>query len=161
MISTLISTIGVAGIGSVLKIVAGLLSSWQQAKADAKRLDTELEIAREQSRTSLQIQREQAVFGDSVAGAFNRWTRRGIAWMLVGTMCYIAWYSVRFPADVLTTISEPASPDVHSLLWGLVSWGGNEEPRTVDVTLGHIVILFTHMCFMCVGFYFTPDVSKR
>jgi hypothetical protein len=83
LVTMLLSTLGATGMGSILKILGGLV----QSISDANEQKAKREMARDLAMSSADIKFQQAVFGnasDPEANLFTRATRRLIA--LIGML---------------------------------------------------------------------------
>ena len=85
LVTMLLSTLGATGMGSLLKILGGLI----QSISDGNEAKQKREMARDLAMSNSDIKFQQAVFGnnaDPESNLFTRATRRLIA--LIGTVSY-------------------------------------------------------------------------
>ena len=157
LITMLLSTLGATGMGSMLKILGGIVQSANDAKeAKAKR-----ELIRDMSMAKADAKFQQAVFGemDKDTSLFARATRRLIA--LIG-MCNFATISILctlYPNITLITFTPPENKEAVSILWGLVKFPSGADITTA-ITTGHISLVAITTLGAIIGFYFTPG-GKR
>ena len=154
----LLSTLGATGMGSILKILGGLV----QSISDANEQKAKRELARDLAMSNQDIKFQKAVFGNSSdpqVGLFTRGTRRLIA--LIG-MCNFATISILctlFPGVELVTFTPPENKEAITILWGLVTMPSGADVTT-SITTGHISLVSIATLGAIVGFYFTPG-GKR
>ena len=158
LITMLLTTLGATGMGSMLKIVGGLVQSISdEREAKAKR-----EMARDLAMSNSDIKFQQAVFGnnsDPESNLFTRGTRRIIA--LIG-MCNFATVSILctlYPGVELVTFTPPENKEAIKVLWGLVTFPSGADVTTA-ITTGHISLVSVATLGAIIGFYFTPGGRK-
>ena len=157
LVTMLLTTLGATGMGSILKIVGGIIQSINDAKeAKAKR-----ELIRDMSMSNANVEFQKAVFGeiDKDTSVFARATRRLIA--LIG-MCNFAVISILctlYPGVELITFTPPENKESVSILWGLIKFPSGADITTA-ITTGHISLVSIATLGAIVGFYFTPG-GKR
>ena len=145
LLISLFSAAGSAGLGSVLKLVAGAL---------AGRRENKLATIAATNGTAVAF---QSIFGtgENAMSKESAMTRRIIAIMLVGTMCAIGILCVLDPAKDFVTCLMPEMKDGFSLLFGIIKFPSSKEV-TVTLTMGHLALTFMNIGALSVGFYFTP-----
>jgi hypothetical protein len=152
LVTMLLSTLGATGMGSILKILGGLVQSISDGnEAKAKR-----EMARDLAMSNSDIEFQKAVFGnasDPEANLFTRATRRLIA--LIGMLNFATIY----PGVELITFTPPENKEAIRILWGLFTIPSGGE-ITSSITTGHISLVSIATLGAIVGFYFTPG-GKR
>jgi hypothetical protein len=158
LITMLISTLGAAGMGSILKMAGGLVASIAEQKAAAEKRELVRELAISNANAELQ----KNLFGepDKESSMFTRATRRIIA--LIG-MCNFFVISVLctiWPTVPLVTFTPPESKDSLKILWGLISFPASEEV-TSTITTGHISLISVATLAAITGFYFTPSAGRK
>ncbi len=155
LITMLVSTMGATGMGSLLKIVGGLVDKWASAsEAREKR-----ELARELQLRDADIEFQKAVFGDSEAGTYARGTRRILALIGMLNLATISILCTLFPSVHLITFTPPANRANIKILWGLFDFP-LDSATTVVVTTGHMALATVTILAAIVGFYFTPGGKK-
>ena len=158
LITMLLSTLGATGMGSILKILGGLVQSISDAnEAKAKR-----EMARDLAMANTNAQFQKAVFGeatDKESSLFTRATRRLIALIGMLNFATISILCTLYPGIELITFTPPESKEAMSILWGLVKIPSGQE-ITSTITTGHISLVSIATLGAIVGFYFTPG-GKR
>ena len=158
LITMLLSTLGATGMGSILKILGGLVQSISDSnEAKAKR-----EMARDLAMANTNAQFQKAVFGeatDKESSLFTRATRRLIALIGMLNFATISILSTLYPGIELITFTPPESKEAMSILWGLVKIPSGQE-ITSTITTGHISLVSIATLGAIVGFYFTPG-GKR
>ena len=106
--------LGLAGSG-VAGSVFGLLSDSLQARADNKKLETQLEIQRRASEAN------QVLKYQEVSSKNSPWFSSAF-FTLVSTYCVCTVLCFLYPDVVIHTFNPDEQPKIISLLWGLFSW---------------------------------------
>tara|TARA_R110000772_G_scaffold60742_1_gene137068 strand:+ start:7545 stop:8030 length:486 start_codon:yes stop_codon:yes gene_type:complete len=158
LITMLLSTLGAAGMGSILKMAGGLVASIAEKKAAAEKRELVRELAISNANADLQ----KNLFGepDKQTGMFTRATRRIIA--LIG-MCNFFVISVLctiWPSVPIITFTPPESKESLSILWGFIKFPAGEEV-TSTITTGHITLISVATLAAIIGFYFTPSAGGK
>lgn len=153
LVTMLLSTLGATGMGSMLKIFAGIIQSVNESReAKGKR-----ELARDMAMSGSNLEFQKAVFGEvnEEASMFTRGTRRIIA--LIGMLNFftISVLCTIFPSVELITFTPPENKESLSILWGLVKLPSGAEVTTA-ITTGHIALVSIATLGAIIGFYFTP-----
>jgi len=157
LVTMLLTTLGATGMGSMLKIVGGIVQSANDAKeAKAKR-----ELIRDMSMSNANADFQKAVFGevDQDTSIFTRATRRLIA--LIGMLNFAAisiWCTI-YPGIDLVTFTPPENKENFEILWGLISFPSGTD-LTTSISTGHIALVAITTLGAIIGFYFTPG-GKR
>ena len=158
LITMLLTTLGATGMGSMLKIVGGLVQSISdEREAKAKR-----EMARDMAMSNADLKFQQAVFGsasDPEANLFTRATRRLIALIGMLNFATISILCTLYPSVELVTFTPPENKEAISIIWGLVKFPSGAD-ITTSITTGHISLVSIATLGAIVGFYFTPG-GKR
>jgi len=157
LITMLLSTLGATGMGSMLKILGGIVQSANDAKeAKAKR-----ELIRDMSLAKADVKFQQAVFGEANedTSIFTRATRRLIAFMGMLNFAIISILCTLYPNTTLITFTPPENKESINVLWGLLKFPSGEEVTTA-ITTGHISLVAITTLGAIIGFYFTPG-GKR
>lgn len=158
LITMLLSTLGATGMGSMLKIIGGLVQSFSdEREAKAKR-----EMARDLAMANTNAQFQKAVFGeatDKESSLFTRGTRRLIALIGMLNFATISILCTLYPSVELITFTPPENKESLSILWGLVKMPSGADVTTA-ITTGHISLVSIATLGAIVGFYFTPG-GKR
>ena len=133
--------------GGALKIIAGLVSGFLQQRREEKLLLLQADV-----------NRMKALYGGELKiNKFRDWTRRFLAIMITGTMCFLISYVVMFKSDLASTIQVPKTTSwLIKLLWG----GTDTGTLTISVTsllLLHFPNLVSGIC----GFYFTKILDEK
>jgi len=156
LFATLLSTLGATGMGSILKIVAGIIDS----RAAANEAREKREMLREAQSRELDIQWAATVFGaDTESQHYGRATRRIIAIIGVCIFGAIAIPCAFFPYAEIITFKLPEHTQPLRLLWGLITFPSGSDP-TVRITSGHLAIMALTQLGLIFGFYFTPGGRK-
>lgn len=153
------TTLGATGMGSILKMLSGYVSSIAAAKADA----ADRELVRELERSKLSAEIQAKIFGGDCPGAnFSRWTRRilaiivGLTFMICTILCAV------FPTIPLVTFATAAGgASSFSLLWGFITVPTVAAGATVVITTGHMLIVSFATISACFGFYFSPSFDRK
>jgi hypothetical protein len=157
LITMLLSTLGATGMGSTLKIIAGIFDRIGAAKESREKR----EILREMDLRKADVEFQKAVFGEANAdnSAFTRGTRRLIA--LIGMLNFfvISVLCTIWPGVELLTFNPPENKDYFSFLFGLIKIPMGSE-TVVAITTGHIALISITMLGAIIGFYFTPGGRK-
>ena len=153
LVTMLLSTLGATGMGSMLKIVAGIVQSINEGReAKSKR-----ELARDLSMANANVEFQKAIFGevDKDTSMFTRGTRRIIA--LIGMLNFfvISVLCTIYPSIELVTFTPPENKEAVSVLWGLVTFPSGAD-ITTSITTGHIALVSIATLGAIIGFYFTP-----
>jgi hypothetical protein len=158
LVTMLMTTLGATGMGSILKIVGGLV----QSIADANEQKAKRELARDLAMSNQDIKFQKAVFGsaaDPQVGMFTRGTRRLIALIGMLNFATISILCTLFPGVELVTFTPPENKEAISILWGFIKMPSGAEVTTA-ITTGHISLVSIATLGAIVGFYFTPG-GKR
>jgi len=157
LITMLLSTLGATGMGSTLKIIAGIFDRIGAAKESKEKR----EILREMDLRKADVEFQKAVFGEANNdnSAFTRGTRRLIA--LIGMLNFfvISVLCTIWPSVELLTFNPPENKDYFSFLFGLIKIPMGSE-TVVAITTGHIALISITMLGAIIGFYFTPGGRK-
>lgn len=156
LITMLVSTLGATGMGSILKISAGLIDRIGAAQeAKEKR-----ELIREMEMRKLDAEFQKAVFGgNDEAGMFVRATRRIIALIGMLNFAAVSILCTLHPSVELVTFVPPSNVAKFKLFWGLIDFPLNSG-ATVSITTGHIALTSVTILGAIIGFYFTPAGRK-
>lgn len=157
LITMLLTTLGATGMGSMLKIVAGAVQSFNDGKEHKARR----ELARDLAMSSSDLEFQKAVFGQAneETSAFTRGTRRLIAligmlnFFVISTLCTI------WPGVELITFTPPENKESFSFAWGLIKFPSGADVTTA-ITTGHISLVSIATLGAIIGFYFTPGGNK-
>ena len=158
LVTMLLSTLGATGMGSILKILGGLV----QSISDANEQKAKREMARDLAMSSADIKFQQAVFGnasDPEANLFTRATRRLIALIGMLNFATISILCTLYPGVELITFTPPENKEAIKILWGLFTIPSGAEVTT-SITTGHISLVSIATLGAIIGFYFTPG-GKR
>ena len=157
LITMLITTLGAAGMGSVLKVFAGIIDRI----GSAKEKNEQRELVRDLERTKLDVEVQKAIFaGNGENAKYSRGTRRimaiitGLTFSAVTLICTI-WPSV--PLVTWATSGGAVGASSFSLLWGLIAIPSALAGTTVVITTGHVVLLSMAIMGAVFGWYFTPS----
>jgi len=157
LVTMLLSTLGATGMGSMLKIVGGIVQSINDAKeAKAKR-----ELIRDMSMSNANVEFQKAVFGevDKDTSIFARATRRLIALIGMLNFATISIWCTLYPNIELITFTPPENKENWDILWGLISFPSGSD-LTTSISTGHIALVAITTLGAIIGFYFTPG-GKR
>lgn len=152
LITMLLSAVGPAGIGSGLKIFAGLIDSWSAASETREKR----ELVRELENKGVDNETLRIINGSDNGGRLNRRIAMSIG-MFTFAVCEIL--CVCFPSAELVTFNLPENLHGVSVLWGLASFPSSAA-ITVVVTTGHLALMGFQMMSLMFGFYFTPGGRK-
>lgn len=154
MLTSIASLLGSAALGAIIKIVAGFVLSWIQAKQREKEFQFRKDLA------FAKIRQENArLFEAGEERASTVWTRRILGWSMCWTLCFIAVLWSIYP-NVQLVRYIPSSDIKFSIIWGLVSWsipGGT----TIVVTTGSIVHDLLNLFALVITAYFTPGGGNK
>ena len=157
LITMLLTTLGATGMGSMLKMVAGVVDRIA-AGSEAKE---KRELLREMNLRGADIDFQKAVFGELNENTtkYVRTTRRIIA--LVGMLNFfvISVLCTIWPSVPIITFIPPLNKDGWSILWGLINIPATTD-ITVAITTGHISLVCVATLGAIIGFYFTPAGRK-
>uniref|UniRef100_A0A6M3JKH3 Uncharacterized protein n=1 Tax=viral metagenome TaxID=1070528 RepID=A0A6M3JKH3_9ZZZZ len=133
--------------GGALKIIAGIVSGYLQQRREEKLLLLNADVAR-----------MRALYGGELkVSKFRDWTRRFLAIMITGTMCFLVAYVVMFKSDLISTIQVPKTTSwIIKILWG----GTDSGTLTVSVT-SLLLIHFPQLVSGICGFYFTKILDEK
>ena len=88
--------------------------------------------------------------GEDKADAWSKFTRRALAFALVGTICFLViWHSVFRPDQVYTIIIDKNSAFIWSFFFDSTS------KTTIEVSAGSLIWNFVNFVEIITGFYFT------
>ena len=151
LLTMIFSTLGATGMGSVLKMLGGLVDRW----AAASETRAKNELLREVERSKIDVKWQESIFGNDEGGRFARGTRRIIAVIGMLNFATISILCTIWPSVPLITFTPPEQREGFSFLWGLVDFPSGSA-ATVVVTTGHLAITSLVTLGAIVGFYFTP-----
>ena len=158
LVTMLLSTLGATGMGSILKILGGLV----QSISDGNEAKQKREMARDLAMSQSDIEFQKAVFGnnsDPESNLFTRATRRLIALIGMLNFATISILCTLYPGVELITFTPPENKEAIRILWGLFTIPSGGE-ITSSITTGHISLVSIATLGAIVGFYFTPG-GKR
>ncbi len=158
LVTMLLSTLGATGMGSILKILGGLV----QSISDGNEAKQKREMARDLAMSQSDIEFQKAVFGnnsDPESNLFTRATRRLIALIGMLNFATISIICTIWPNVELVTFTPPENKESISILWGLAKFPSGAEVTT-SITTGHISLVSIATLGAIIGFYFTPG-GKR
>ena len=158
LVTMLLSTLGATGMGSILKIVGGLV----QSISDGNEAKQKRELARDMAMSNQDVKFQQAVFGnasDPETSLFTRATRRLIALIGMLNFATISILCTLYPGVELITFTPPENKEAVSILFGLVKFPSGADVTTA-ITTGHISLVSIATLGAIIGFYFTPG-GKR
>lgn len=153
LLLTLFTGGGAMGLGSIMKMVAGVFDS-RAAVAEAKE---HRKLLKDSENAANAIKFQQALTGDTEGGNYARHTRRFLALIGVSTLALCTIHCTLFPSEAFYTLESIASGEGvqhYSFLWGLVEIPGSDDP--IQLTLGHLAATNFIALNMILGFYFTP-----
>jgi hypothetical protein len=147
------STLGATGMGSLLKVGAGIIDRI----AGAKEAHEKREMIRDLERSKLDVEVQKMVFGDSSpeTSMFARQTRRILAVIGMINFFVISVLCTLFPSVELITFFPPVNKESLDFLWGMITIPLNLD-STVVITTGHITLVSIITLAAVIGFYFTP-----
>jgi hypothetical protein len=151
LVTTLVSTMGAAGMGSVLKIVAGAIDRF----AAAREMREKRKLAAEIGKGKIDVAFQEQVFGNNAGGMYARVTRRTLAIIGMLNLATISILCTIWPSVPLVTFIPPANQQNFTILWGLFKFP-LAEGATVVITTGHLALSTVTILAAIVGFYFTP-----
>ena len=157
LITMLLSTLGATGMGSTLKIIAGIFDRIGAAKESKEKR----EILREMDLRKADVEFQKAVFGEANNdnSAFTRGTRRLIALIGMLNFATVSILCTLYPTVELITFIPPEQAKEISILWGLYRMP-IDQGITTAITTGHISLVSITTLGAIIGFYFTPG-GKR
>ena len=158
LVTMLLSTLGATGMGSILKILGGLV----QSISDGNEAKQKREMARDLAMSQSDVEFQKAVFGnnsDPESNLFTRATRRLIALIGMLNFATISIICTIWPNVELVTFTPPENKESISILWGLAKFPSGAEVTT-SITTGHISLVSIATLGAIIGFYFTPG-GKR
>ena len=158
LVTMLLSTLGATGMGSILKILGGLV----QSISDGNEAKQKREMARDLAMSQSDVEFQKAVFGnnsDPESNLFTRATRRLIALIGMLNFATISIICTIWPNVELITFTPPENKESISILWGLAKFPSGAEVTT-SITTGHISLVSIATLGAIIGFYFTPG-GKR
>lgn len=155
LLTTILSSLGSAGAGSLLKIISG----WFDSRAALQSEKLKIKLADKLQHRKVDLDYQTALFGNTTAGKSGLMTRRIIAVMMASAFIWLMVWCAIYPELPLTTIIVPESKETGSILWGIYSWNPHSE-YTTTITTGHLLILGMNQIGLMTGFYFTPGGRK-
>ena len=156
LITMLLSTLGATGMGSMLKIVAGIVDRVGAAKESREKR----ELIREMQLREADIKFQESVFGGTdESSIYTRSTRRIIALIGMLNFATVSILCTIYPSVELVTFIPPAHLTEFNLFWGFIKFPINQG-ATVAITTGHIALTSITILGAIIGFYFTPAGRK-
>ena len=157
LVTMLLTTLGATGMGSMLKILGGIVQSGNDARESKAKRD----LIRDMSMSNTNIEFQKAVFGEANTDTsiFTRATRRLIALIGMLNFATISILCTIYPTIELVTFVPPEQAKEISILWGLYTMPV-DEGITTSITTGHISLVSITTLGAIIGFYFTP-AGKR
>lgn len=158
LITMLLTTLGATGMGSILKMLGGLLVGISEAKAAAAKRD----LARDLALTKASIETQNAIFGEAneQTSLFTRTTRRLIALIGMFNFFVISVLCTIWPSVEIVTFTPVANKEKFTILWGLVKFPSGDGVTT-SITTGHISLVSIATLGAIIGFYFTPSAGSK
>jgi hypothetical protein len=141
---------GSTALGAMLKGGFGLVF-------EAKRQKHELEIARE-SRANDNFLRLQAELAKQGNSEFTSFSRRIIAFMGVGTLCFCIILCTCFPTVQWLSITNATGEGRTEWLFGLLSYPASQDP--IILSTGHLAYMGQTALMGILGFYFGPSPRR-
>ena len=157
LFTMLFSTLGATGMGSFLKIVAGIIDS----RAAAHEAKEKRKLARELQLNKAAMEFQNTVFGQATSdeALYARETRRTVAIIGMLNFFVITVLCTLYPSHQLITFTLPEQRENLEILWGLITFP-SRAPITAIITTGHIALAGVHSLAAIIGFYFTPGGRK-
>lgn len=152
LITMLFSVVGPAGMGSGLKIFAGIVDRFSAA-SEARE---QRELIRELEHDKIDNEILKTINGSDGGGRFNRRIALVIG---MSTFAISQILCVLYPSAEIVTFTTPEQLRGASIFWGFVSFPSSGD-ITVSVTTGHLALMGFQMMSMMFGFYFTPGGRK-
>lgn len=157
LIATMLSSIGGAAAGAMLKVLGNFILGYMDRKNLAQR---------EQMATRFQGERNNAALAKVLLGTnestqhINTIARSIIAGVSISAIAIMGWVAITNPEVPLLTILPPEGRGQVSLFFGLVSFPtSGDTPQTV--TLGHLAISIIGVLSMVLSWFFFPSGSRR
>jgi len=154
IVTALITVCGSAGFGSVLKVISGIFDSWQANKE----LNAKALLAATLQQNTLDVEFQKALFSGE-DNKYARQTRRIIAVVSVFIFGFIMIWACLHPEQRIVTLTSPEAAKGSSFLWGLIQFS-KDVPMTIEITMGHLILVGLSMIGLIFGFYFTPGGRK-
>ena len=158
LITMLVSTLGATGMGSILKMVGGIVAAGAEKKAAAEKRELARELAVSRANADLQ----KNLFGepDKETAMFTRATRRFLAVIGMCNFFVISVLCTIWPSIEIITFTPPSNKENLTLLWGLVKFPSGDGVTTA-ITTGHISLVSIATLGAIIGFYFTPSAGGK
>jgi hypothetical protein len=156
LLTTLFSSIGSAGFGSLLKMVSGYFDSKAEAQKDIQKREMLLVL----QQRNMDKEFAALVFGGGAEAARQgRITRRLVALIGAASFAFLMVYCALKPNIPLTTFTVVTGSMSDSYLWGFIRIAP-DAPITVEITTGHLLVVGISHIGLIFGFYFTPGGRK-
>jgi hypothetical protein len=153
LFSSLLTVMGSAGLGSILKIVAVVVGKI----GEAKKWKAKQELVRELQHNKANIRYERLLYGDTKVGMANTLTRRVIGFVAVTGVVCVTLLSTIWPDVPLVTLTD--GEGTAKFLFGLVEFPVNKE-RPVVLSSGHLAVIGLSLLSACLGFIGTDPASS-
>lgn len=153
LFSSLITVMGSAGLGSILKIAAVIVGKIGEAKKWRAKQD----LVRELQQSKATLRYEKLLYGDTKVGMANTLTRRAVALIAVVGVCSVTILGTIWPDTPLVTLTDTEGT-VH-LLFGLVSYPVNAD-KPVVLSSGHLAVIGLSLLSACLGFVGTDPAGS-
>jgi len=159
LLLTLFTGGGAMGLGSIMKMGAGVLDS----RAAANELKEKRKLLSGFDNAQQIIDYQAALTPESEGGLFTRHTRRMLALIGVLTLSVCTIHCVicaDLPFYTLPSVARAGAGESNSfsILFGFVEIPRSDKP--ISLTLGHLAALNFISLNMILGFYFTPGGRK-
>jgi hypothetical protein len=153
LFSSLLTVMGSAGLGSILKIAAVVVGKLGEAKKWRAKQD----LVRELQNQKANIRYEKLLYGDTKVGMANTLTRRVIGTIAVLGVCSVTLLSTIWPDVPLVTLTD--GDGTAKFLWGLFELPVNQE-KPVILSSGHLAVIGLSLLSACLGFIGTDPASS-
>jgi len=126
--------------GSALKMLGGGLHKY-------------FDIKRQERLASISAPTDKIIAlqgGEDNADEWSKWTRRVLALMIVGTLCFVVIYHVIFRPDAVYSVMIDKD---NAFLWGF--FFDSTAKTTLEISAGSLLWNFVNFVEIISGFYFT------
>lgn len=161
LIATMLSSIGGAAAGAMIKVAGNFILGWMDRKNIAQREQLATRFAHDSANAKANAALAKVLLGtDESTQHINTIARSVIAGVSISAIAVMGWVSITNPDVPLLTILPPEGRGEVSILFGLAKFPtSGDAPQTV--TLGHLAISIIGVLSMVLSWFFFPAGTRR
>tara|TARA_R110000772_G_scaffold3451_8_gene12281 strand:- start:2221 stop:2715 length:495 start_codon:yes stop_codon:yes gene_type:complete len=161
LIATMVSSIGGAAAGAMLKLLGNFILAWMDRKNLAQREQLATRFSHDKANATANANLAKVLLGTNESTQhINTVARSIIAGVSISAIAIMGWVSITNPSVPLLTILPPEDRSEISLLFGLVKFPTSGD-QAQTVTLGHLAISIIGVLSMVLSWFFFPAGTRR